>query len=267
MNIPVSLPCTLFIQQHPALAERYDLAAVPASAYVLYVPPYMVVPEVLDVRAYGDACVIIADVHAQVCVMSDQTKIGYEHKYSTRLYAYQSASIKYTTFSTGSNVHHIELHMLGHGSHITVHGIYGLTGNQKFIMSTKQEHTISGATSTVLLKGILGGQAVAEYTGNITIAEHATQSNAAQQAATLMVSPQARSRSIPSLQVLTNDVRCKHGSAVGQLNQDQLFYAQARGLSQEQAQHMLLQGFLAEATEYLPTHLAPTIIARILNIF
>lgn len=228
----------------------------------LHVPPHTIMQEA--VYLHDSHVCVIADEYAQVNIIFDQSVV---HDAVIHLYAHKNASITYFTASTTSNTQHIELHMLGRGANITVHGIYGITDAQRCTITTKQEHTVPGATSTVLIKGIVGGQAVAEYIGTITIAEHASQSNANQQAATLLVSPQARAKSIPSLQVLTNDVRCKHGSAVGQLNKDQLFYAQARGLSKEQAQRMLLHGFLAQATIHLPLAYASAIIERIVSIF
>ncbi|MFI5332626.1 MAG: SufD family Fe-S cluster assembly protein [Candidatus Babeliales bacterium] len=262
MSAPIQLPYAQFMQHYSHIAEHYDLTS---ATQILYVPPHTVVHEPIHLHAHEQLC-IIADEYAQVCIISDQTNIQNPIWGAVRLYAHHNASITYTVAYVGSGEHSIELFLLGRGASITCNGLYGITDTQRCIITTKQEHTVPGATSSVLIKGVVGGHAVAEYTGMITIAEPATQSDATQQAATLILSPHARARSVPSLQVLTNDVRCKHGSAVGQLDPDLLFYAQARGISHEQSKRMLLHGFLAQAAVHIPAELAPTILERILNI-
>lgn len=232
------------------------------DAQVIHIQPD-IIHDPIYLKTLDTKLVIVVEAHAHVTVVHDYDA-GSSH---VDIYAHEHATINYCASFTGgaTTAHHFNLYPRGRGAHITLNVLYSLTDDQQCIITTKQEHTVPGATTTVLLKGIMGGRAQAEYTGDITITGDAPQSNAVQHAATLMVSPQARSRSIPSLQVLNNDVRCKHGSAVGQLNQEQIFYAQSRGLEYHQAQAMLLHGFLAQATAQLPPTVVPTIIARLLS--
>ncbi len=60
----------------------------------------------------------------------------------------------------------------------------------------------------------------------------------------ILLSPSAKAVSIPSLEILTNDVQCSHGSAVGQLDQGHIFYLMARGLQEVQAKQLLLESFI-----------------------
>lgn len=126
-------------------------------------------------------------------------------------------------------------------------GAYALAGSQTATMSTTQEHRAPNTQSNLVYKGLLAGIASASYHGLITIDQCANGSNANQQNKNLLLQSGARATSIPSLQALTNNIACRHGSAVGQLDQDQLWYLQSRGIALADAQQLLVKAFLADA--------------------
>jgi Fe-S cluster assembly protein SufD len=128
-----------------------------------------------------------------------------------------------------------------------LYGAYALAGNQTATISTTQEHRAPNTQSNLVYKGLLAGTASASYHGLITIDQCANGSNANQQNKNLLLQSGARATSIPSLQALTNNIACRHGSAVGQLDKDQLWYLQSRGIALADAQQLLVKAFLAEA--------------------
>jgi len=126
-------------------------------------------------------------------------------------------------------------------------GAYALVGNQTTKIATTQEHRAPNTISTLVYKGLLAGTAHAEYNGLITIEQNATGSDASQQNKNLLLQSGARATSIPSLQALTNNIQCRHGSAVGHLDAEHLWYLQSRGISHSDAKQMLIKAFLVDA--------------------
>jgi Fe-S cluster assembly protein SufD len=76
--------------------------------------------------------------------------------------------------------------------------------------------------------------------------------NAFQSNRNLLLSHDAKADSKPELEIMANDLRCTHGSAISRLDEQHLFYLQTRGLSRRQAIHMIVEGFFAEVLDRLP---------------
>ena len=146
-----------------------------------------------------------------------------------------------------------------------VRGIYSLSGEQRLMLTTRQQHEAANTDSDLCIKGALIDTACAEYNGTIVVGHKATQSRSNQQNKNLLLSAGARARSIPNLEVLTNDVQCAHGSAVGQLDSEQLLYMASRGLSYDRAKKLLLEGFFADTLENVPTAVRSAVLKRIIT--
>lgn len=140
----------------------------------------------------------------------------------------------------------------GIGSSIAVRGIYCAGGEANVALKTAQLHAHPQGQSSVLFKGLLAGKASSLYTGTISIEKNALNSQADQSHYAMLLSAQAKSLSIPSLEILTDNVQCKHGSATGPIAQEELTYATSRGLSEKKARILLIQGFLADAFNESP---------------
>jgi Fe-S cluster assembly protein SufD len=127
--------------------------------------------------------------------------------------------------------------------------IYGLfLGRTKddFSVHTIQNHSAPSSTSNLFIKGVFYDYAKFHYQGLIRIEKKAQKSHAYQKNQNIIMSPFAFIESKPYLEILANDVFCTHGSTTGKLNSDQLFYAETRGLEQEEAKQLLVDGFVNE---------------------
>lgn len=121
--------------------------------------------------------------------------------------------------------------------------LYGDAANT-FKIKTLQEHRASNATSNVVIKAVLDDEARLTCHSMIKVLPGANGTNAEQVNKNILLSRNARAVSVPMLEVLANDVKCKHGAAVSQLNGEQTFYLQSRGISAEQTRTLLLEAFL-----------------------
>ncbi|MDA1316658.1 MAG: SufD family Fe-S cluster assembly protein [bacterium] len=127
--------------------------------------------------------------------------------------------------------------------------IYGLfTGHDsdEFHIETIQRHTAPGSLSNLLIKGVFKDKSKLLYQGLIRLEKGAQQSHAYQKNQNLILSPGVFIDSRPFLEILANDVFCTHGSTTGKLSADQLLYARTRGLDENTARDMLVQGFINE---------------------
>jgi Fe-S cluster assembly protein SufD len=134
----------------------------------------------------------------------------------------------------------------GEGAHATLDGVYLADGTDLVDNHTSIDHAVAHCTSHELYKGILGGHAKAVFNGRILVRPDAQKTDAKQTNRALLLSDDAQINSNPQLEIFADDVKCTHGAAVGQLDDEALFYLQARGLTPAQARDLLLHAFAGE---------------------
>ena len=134
----------------------------------------------------------------------------------------------------------------GNGAQAFINGAYILSEHNAVTIATMQHHQASHTSSILVIKGALRDKAQAQYTGTIRIEKEANGAYASQENKNILLSSMARAVSIPNLEVLHNEVKCFHGSAVGTFDKDQLLYAAARGIDTEKAQELLLNAFFSD---------------------
>ncbi len=186
---------------------------------------------------------------AQLTMLYDQDSNNNQSLVArTTFYLAKESMLNYALITTGSKVNKLWLDIMlqGSGAQAHVRGVYLLSDSESIDITSAQMHQKSHTTSSLVLKGIVQGQAHAVYRGTIFIDKQAGRTNASQENKNILLSTAARAHSIPSLEVLNHDVQCSHGSAVGQFDKEQLFYAQARGLEEKAAKKLLLEGFLSD---------------------
>lgn len=111
-------------------------------------------------------------------------------------------------------------------------------------LNINQIHNAPKTTSHVSVQYLGQDASSLRYNGLIRIAKEATQSDASQKNTNLLISDTASAFSFPSLEILTDDVMCHHGSTTSRINQDHLFYAESRGVSLVDAEQMIADGFV-----------------------
>lgn len=131
-------------------------------------------------------------------------------------------------------------------------GYFFTDGTQHMDYKTMQDHMAPYSTSDLLIKGALRDRSRAVFTGVINVRKGSKRTDAYQENRNLLLSKRARSDSIPILEIDNDDVRCTHGSATGQVDQEELFYVMAHGLNRDDAARMLVEGFFTEVTEHTP---------------
>lgn len=114
------------------------------------------------------------------------------------------------------------------------------------------DHVGKDTTSNVFIKGAVEDEAQSVFTGLLRIEKDALRTNAFETNRNLVLSPGAKADSVPNLEILCDDVMCGHGSSVGPLEEEHLYYLMSRGISRQRAERVLVRGFFAEVIERLP---------------
>jgi Fe-S cluster assembly scaffold protein SufB len=132
------------------------------------------------------------------------------------------------------------------GAEAHVFALFFGTEDESFELDIRQEHQAPDTVSHLLAKSVLSGRARFRYEGLIKIEKEAQRSDASQTCRNLVLSPDAQAFSRPDLEILADDVACRHAATTSQPNPDHLFYAQSRGLDRTQAERLLTEGFIGD---------------------
>ncbi len=143
----------------------------------------------------------------------------------------------------------METKLAGPGARGKVTGAYAGHGRQHLDFDTTQEHAAPSTFSDLAFRGVLQDRANAVWRGMIRVDPGAQQTDAFQESRNLLLSRRAHADAIPGLEIEANDVRCTHAAAIAQVDAEQLFYLQSRGLSPDAAHRLIVDGFLQALVE------------------
>ena len=146
----------------------------------------------------------------------------------------------------------------GKGGSAQLNAVYFADGDRMHDFRTLQDHAAPASTSDLLFKGAVQDRGRSVYSGLIRVRKEARGTNAFQTNRNLVLSEGAAAESVPNLEILTEDVRCSHASAVGPINEEQRYYLESRGVPPEAAERLIVLGFLGEVLDRLPT---PALVA------
>jgi len=160
----------------------------------------------------------------------------------------RNSSFSAHTLALGAAIarHEVWVRLEAEGAEVTLNGLYLPEGNQHHDNPTLIEHVAPRCTSRQLYKGVLGGHGRGVFNGNIVVGPEALGTVAHQTNKNLLLSDTAEVDTRPRLEILTDDVRCTHGAAVGQLDEEAVFYLRSRGVGHQEARGMLTYAFAGE---------------------
>jgi Fe-S cluster assembly protein SufD len=136
--------------------------------------------------------------------------------------------------------------LAGEGIDCILNGLYLAEGRQHVDNHMRVEHAAAHCSSHELYKGVLDGRARAVFDGLIFVHKGAQKTDAKQSNRNLLLSSDAIANSNPRLEIFADDVKCTHGSTVGQLDDDAVFYLRSRGIGMEAARSLLTYAFASD---------------------
>jgi Fe-S cluster assembly protein SufD len=139
----------------------------------------------------------------------------------------------------------------GQGASCRLDSGYLARGRQHVDNTTEIVHAKPHTTSAEVYKGVLDDQARGVFQGRIVVAKDAQKADGHQLNKTILLSDRAEIDTKPELEIYADDVKCSHGAAAGELDEDALFYLRARGIDQADARRMLVEAFIGDALEHI----------------
>jgi Fe-S cluster assembly protein SufD len=168
----------------------------------------------------------------------------------------QARDSRYTcnaiSFGARLSRHNLEVLQTGEQTETTLNGLTVIAGEQLADTHSVLAYTKPYGTSNQLHKCIVADKAHAVFNGKVFVPQAAQLTNAGQLNRNLLLSPKARVDTKPQLEITADNVKCSHGATVGQLEADEIFYLQSRGLNQADARNLLIDAFAAEILNQVP---------------
>jgi Fe-S cluster assembly protein SufD len=274
-----------FTALHGALWHGGTLVYVPPGVAVT-LPLRIVSAHMTALGLEQTHVLLIADKHSQVTVIQEQVsachdlpglhngvvelylkegaQVTYVHvqDWSRRLWGFAhhravldaGSHLRWAVAALGSRLHWTaqQVALREPGSQAQLYGLVFADDRQHIDFQTQQDHLAPHTESDLSFKSALMDRARTVFRGVIHLRPQAQQTNAYQSTHSLLLSPQARADALPILEIEADDVRCKHGSTTGRVDDDQVFYLMSRGLSYQEAQRMIVQGFFETVITEFP---------------
>lgn len=134
----------------------------------------------------------------------------------------------------------------GENAEAHLNGLFSAKGTQLIDNHTLMDHQVPHCESNEIYKGIANDKAVGVFNGKIFVRKDAQKTNAYQSSKNILLSDDATINTKPQLEIYANDVKCSHGTSTGKIDENALFYLNARGVGKESAKKMLLASFAQE---------------------
>jgi len=218
---------------------------------------------------------VVTEVAAGPAAVLDHYKLQREsrdafHMATFQLHGDRDGNLSSHSISLGGGLVRNDVNTVldGSGIECILNGLYLADGRQLVDHHMRVEHAKPHCASHELFKGILDGKARSVFNGLIYVHPGAQKTDAKQSNRNLLLSADAIANSNPQLEIFADDVRCTHGSTVGQLDADAIFYLRSRGIGEDAARSLLTYAFASDIVqrikvEPLRRHLEEFLFARL----
>jgi Fe-S cluster assembly protein SufD len=161
------------------------------------------------------------------------------------------AAFDHLAVTAGAAVSRSQIYLETGGDHARA-GFWGaimIGGRQHADATLVIEHATGGATTRVLYKSAIDGEAEGVFQGKVIVARDAQKTDAKMTSRALLLSENAQFSAKPELEIYADDVQCGHGATSGQIDPNELFYLMARGIPRNEAEQLLVEAFLADGID------------------
>jgi Fe-S cluster assembly protein SufD len=196
---------------------------------------------------------VVSELFAGEGSVVDHTKFETEssnaiHVGTLQIHQERDANVTSRTITIGGGLvrNDINTALLGEGASCSLEGLYIVDASEHVDNHTIIDHARPHCTSNELFKGILDGNGRGIFDGTIVVRPDAQKTASRQVNNNLLLSETAIVDSKPTLEIHADDVKCNHGSTIGQLDEEAMFYLRARGVGEEEARNLLIHAFAAD---------------------
>ncbi len=243
-----TLPCKLGIYLGTDSDHTLSLRELISSQFVDNKIPHTLA---LTITLAPSVAIDIIDDLVDAHNIHDVNVINHSIEFSLNRYCvlnyqltFQPAGKQQTNLHTNTIEKSLTVRLAGRNAQATLMCSCHGTNEKIFTFKTLQDHQAANTKSNIIIKGVLDDQAQLLCTNMIQVAKAAHCTVAEQSNKNLLLSKTAKVITVPQLEIKNNNVACKHGAAISSIDKDHLFYLQSRGVEEETAKKMIIDGFL-----------------------
>ncbi|MFE4106765.1 Fe-S cluster assembly protein SufD [Almyronema epifaneia] len=240
-------------EQTPVIAQPRTLVMAAANSSLTLIEEYHSLGEGHCFTNAVSEIWLAANAQVHHVRLQDEAKTTF-HIAKTAVTQARDSFYSCTAIDLGARLarHHLETYQTGEQTNTRLYGLSAIAGDQladtQSLISLSQPY----GSADQLHKCIVGDRAHAVFSGKIYVPREAQHTHAAQLNRNLLLSNKSRVDTKPQLEIIADNVKCAHGATVSQLEADEIFYLQSRGINAEQAQRLLIYGFAMEIVEKIP---------------
>ncbi|MCX4190950.1 Fe-S cluster assembly protein SufD [Methylophaga sp. OBS1] len=247
---PVELLVISTAENQKLASHLRNLVQVEADAEVTLLEHYV---SLADTEGFTN---VVTEVKLDEKATLNHFKLQHEslaHYHIATLASKQAAGSNWHTnnISLGGKLARNDIHsqLLGEEAHVTLDGLYLVTGDQHVDNHTRIDHAVPNTTSDEVYKGVLDGNSHAVFNGKVNVHKDAQKTDSSQSNKNLLLSRSCEIDTKPELEIYADDVKCAHGSTVGQIDEQHLFFLRARGLDETAARSLLTYAFAVDVLQ------------------
>jgi Fe-S cluster assembly protein SufD len=196
-----------------------------------------------------------------------QQNLNSFHIANVQIHQAKESQVQVQHYSLGSKLarENINSFLEAKGASIDLKGLFLPLNQQHIDINLNIDHLADATSSEASFKGVAAHKSVAVFNGKIEVSDHIKQAIANLQNKNLLLTSDAEINTKPELKIYSNDVKCKHGATIGQIDQQMLFYLRSRGIGAQQAYQLLLLAFIREQLNCLSDNLVTNKIVSAIN--
>ena len=247
---PIHIVFLAYVSKKPSVFQVRNLIMAGRKSKTAIVETYVAG----DAKSYFTNAVteilLGEDAQMEHCKIQRESSEAF-HVAATQVVQHRGSSFVSFALSTGSRLMRNDCRVMlaAELTYCELNGLYLGEGDQVRDHETVVDHQKPDGKSDQFFKGLLAGNSRGVFRGRVMVRQDAQRTDAHQTNKNLLLSDTAKIDTQPQLEILADDVKCSHGAAVGQLQEDALFYLRSRGIDEKEAGHMLAQGFAREVIE------------------
>jgi Fe-S cluster assembly protein SufD len=178
----------------------------------------------------------------------EQESTASYHVATTEVHQERDSRFTSSSIALGGQIarNDLNVRLEAQGADCTLNGLFIGSGSQHLDTHTLIDHAKPHGTSRELYKGIMDGRSRGIFHGKIVVRPDAQKTDAMQTNKNLLLSKEALVNSTPALEIFADDVKCRHGSTIGQLDAGAMFYLRSRGIGEEEARDLLVYAFASD---------------------
>ncbi len=215
---------------------------------------------------------IVSEFHLEensfLSVNKIQNEEGEDFHFSTEnIHQKNNSNFTLTTLTLNGNWvrNDVNVFVDGEGCETFLNGAYLSKGIQHIDNHTTIDHMKPNCNSYELYKGVMDEKSTAVFNGKVFVRPDAQKIAAFQSNANVLIGDEASVNSKPELEIYADDVKCSHGSTIGQLDEEAIFYLQSRGISEKTARRLVLTAFMQDVFEKITSPAVVTFLNQVLS--